>query len=76
MKDCEWVTQLLEPGLLRTRVIPPPPIRELRDLTRARRTLVEHRATEANRVQQRFETATSTLGNIGADVLESPVSSC
>ena len=55
---------------------PPPPIRELRDLTRAHRTLVEHWATEANRVQQRLKIATSTLGNIGADVLGSPVSSC
>lgn len=59
----------MEPGLLCARVIPPPSIRKRRDLTRARLTLIEHRATEANRVQQRIETATSTPGSIAADVL-------
>ncbi len=69
VKDCEWIAQLLEHGLLRASFIPPPPIRELRDLTRARRTLVAQRATEANRVQKLLETANIKLGSVAADVL-------
>jgi transposase len=69
VKDCEWIAELLEHGLLRASFIPPPPIRELRDLTRYRRTLVAQRATEANRVQQLLETANIKLGSVAADVL-------
>ena len=36
VKDSEWLAQLLECGLLRRSFVPPPPIRELRDLTRYR----------------------------------------
>ena len=38
VKDCEWLAQLLEHGL-RGSFIPPRPIRELRDLTRHRKSL-------------------------------------
>jgi transposase len=34
VKDAEWIAQLLQYGLLSPSFIPPPPIRELRDLTR------------------------------------------
>ena len=33
VKDCVWIAQLLEPGLIRASFVPPAPIRELRDLT-------------------------------------------
>lgn len=69
VKDCEWIADLLEHGLLRASFIPPPPIRELRDLTRARRALIAQRATEANRVQKLLEPANITLGSVAADVL-------
>ncbi len=69
VKDCEWIAELLEHGLLRASFIRPPPIRELRDLTRYRRTLVAQRATEANRVQQLLETANIKLGSVATDVL-------
>ena len=36
VRDSEWLAQLLECGLLRGSLVPPPPIRELRDLTRYR----------------------------------------
>ena len=36
VKDSEWLAQLLECGLLRSSFVPPPPIRELRDITRYR----------------------------------------
>lgn len=41
--DSAWIAQLVEHGLVRPSFVPPPPIRELRDLTRHRRTLVEER---------------------------------
>jgi transposase len=41
IKDAEWIADLLCHGLLRSSFVPPKPIRELRDLTRYRRKLVE-----------------------------------
>jgi transposase len=34
IKDCVWIAQLLEHGLIRVSFVPPVPIRELRDPTR------------------------------------------
>ena len=36
VKDCEWIAQLLQHGLLRSSFVPPKPIGELRELTRHR----------------------------------------
>lgn len=35
-KDCQWIADLLQHGLLRGSFVPPSPIRQLRDLTRTR----------------------------------------
>ena len=40
VKDCMWIAQCLEHGLLRGSFVPPAPIRELRDLTRHRKVLI------------------------------------
>jgi transposase len=69
VKDSEWLAQLLEHGLLRSSFVPPPPIRQLRELTRYRRQLVQERAREANRVQKTLETANIKLGDVATDVL-------
>src|SRR5213593_1359812 len=69
VKDCEWIAELLEHGLLRSSFIPPEPIRELRDLTRYRKTLIQQRASEVNRVQKFLETANIKLGSVATDVL-------
>src|SRR5712692_5666775 len=52
VKDCAWIAQLLEHGLLRASFVPPPPLRELRDLTRYRTQLLGDRARVVNRVQK------------------------
>jgi transposase len=52
VKDCQWIAQLLQHGLLRGSFVPPKPIRELRDLTRQRSQLVAERAAVANRIQK------------------------
>src|SRR6266480_5834868 len=49
--------------------IPPAPIRELRDLSRYRKSLVQERAREITRVQKVLETATIKLSSVATDVL-------
>ena len=52
VSDAQWLCELLEHGLLRSSFVPPKPIRELRDLTRYRKALVNERAREANRLHK------------------------
>ena len=69
VKDCEWLADLMRHGLLRASFIPPIEIRELRELTRYRRTLIRERSQEANRVQKVLEDANIKLGSVASDVL-------
>jgi transposase len=67
VKDAEWIAQLLQHGLLTASFIPPPPIRQLRDLTRQRTTLIRQRATLANRLQKVLEDANIKLASVASD---------
>jgi transposase len=69
VQDAEWLADLLRHGLLRASFIPPAPIRDLRELTRYRKTLVQQRAAEVNRVQKLLETANLKLAAVATDVL-------
>jgi len=69
VKDCEWIAQLLEHGLLNASFIPPLEIRDLRDLTRYRRQLVHEHTAEVNRLQKVLETANIKLASVATDVL-------
>jgi transposase len=69
VKDCAWIAQLLQHGLLRASLVPPPPIRELRDLTRQRAQLTREKAAVANRVQKVLEDANIKLAAVASDVL-------
>jgi transposase len=69
VKDSEWLAELLRHGLLKASFIPPQPIRELRELTRYRKTLVQERAQEANRLHKVLESANLKLGAVATDVL-------
>jgi transposase len=69
VKDAEWIAQLLQYGLLRASFLPPPPIRELRDLTRQRAQLVRERAAVVNRIQKVLEDANIKLAGVATDVL-------
>jgi transposase len=69
VQDCAWLAQLLEHGLLRGSFVPPAPIRELRDLTRYRKSLIQERAREANRVHKLLEDAGIKLATVARDVL-------
>ena len=66
LKDAQWLCQLLEHGLLRSSFVAPKPIRELRDLTRYRKSLVWERAREANRLQKVLEDANIKLACIAS----------
>ena len=67
-KDCERIAELLECGLLKGSFIPPPPIRELRDVTRRRTHLQSDRNRVLNRIRRLLETANLKLGSVVSDI--------
>jgi len=69
VKDCEWIAQLLQHGLLRGSYVPPAPQRQLRELTRQRRQLIQTKSSVANRIQKVLEDANIKLGSVASDVL-------
>jgi len=69
VKDSEWLAQLLECGLLRGSFVPPPPIRDLRDLTRYRRKQINERGREVQRLHQVLEDAGIKLATVATDVM-------
>src|SRR6185369_14259299 len=69
VRDCEWLCDLLRHGLLKASFIPPFEIRELRELTRYRQTLVKEQATIANRIQRLLEGGNIKLSQVASDIL-------
>lgn len=69
VKDSEWIAELLRHGLLRGSFIPPRPQRELRELVRYRRAMIEERAREVNRIQKVLEGANIKLGDVTSSVV-------
>jgi transposase len=67
--DSDWLAQLLECGLLKASFVPPPPIRELRDLTRYRVQQVRNRSQEVNRLSKVLEDAGIKLSSVASDVM-------
>lgn len=68
VKDAEWLADLLCHGMLKPSFVPPKPIRELRDLIRYRRKLVEAQAAERNRLLKVLEGANIKLSSVATDV--------
>lgn len=69
VRDCEWLAQLLQCGLLRGSFIPPRPQRDLRDLTRMRTQLRREMSSVANRIHKVLEDANIKLGLVATDIL-------
>jgi transposase len=69
VRDCEWLAQLLECGLLRASFVPPQPIRDLRDLTRLRKILIRERGHHVNRIEKTLELANIKLGTVVTDIM-------
>ena len=57
MQDCVWLAQIVEHGSIRGSFVPPAPIRDLRDLTRYRKTVIQDRTRVANRMHKVLEDA-------------------
>jgi transposase len=53
--DAAWIARLVEHGLVRPSLVPPQPIRELRDLTRYRKTQIKTQIQERGREVQRLD---------------------
>jgi transposase len=68
VKDAEWIADLVRHGLVRASFVPPPAIRELRDLVRLRRSLSEGLTTERNRTLKLLETANIKLASVASEV--------
>jgi transposase len=76
--DAAWLARLAEAGLLAGSFVPDREIRELRDLTRYRKRLVQDRTREGQRVEKVLEdagiklasVASKTLGLSGRDMLD------
>jgi len=64
VKDCEWIAQLLQHGLLKASFVPPQALRELRDLTRHRVKLVGQATSTANRIQKVLEDANNRFPRV------------
>ena len=69
MADAEWICRLMEHGLVRASFVPPPAIRELRDLTRFRRPGIEERTREAQRLDKILQDAGVKLSSVASEVL-------
>ncbi len=69
VKDCEWIADLLAHGLVKGSFIPPEPILDLRDLTRYRKSLIDERIREVNRLHKLLETANIKLASLATNVM-------
>jgi transposase len=69
VSDAAWLCQLLEAGLLRRSFVPPKPIRALRNLTRYRKTQIQERQREANRLHKLLEDTGIKLDCVASDIL-------
>ncbi|HYI11723.1 MAG TPA: IS110 family transposase [Thermoanaerobaculia bacterium] len=66
--DAEWMVKLLRCGLVKPSFVPPRPFRELRQLTRYRRAVVQARASEQNRVEKHLQIAGVKLSSVASCV--------
>ncbi len=69
VNDAQWLAQLLEVGLLRGSFIPPPAIRELRDLCRYRKRQIQALASESQRIDKTLEDTGIKIGSVASKTL-------
>ena len=81
VSDAAWLFQLAEAGLLKANFVPPKPVRQLRNLTRYRKTQIQERAREVSRLHKALDdtgikldcVATNILGLSGRAMLDALV---
>ena len=69
MSDAEWLADVVAHGMVRPSFVPPPPIRELRDLTRYRKRQIDTRTAEVQRLEKVLQDAGIKLSSVAAEVL-------
>ena len=69
MSDAEWLADVAAHGMIRPSFVPPPPIRELRELTRYRKTQTDARAAEIQRLEKVLQDAGVKLTSVASKVL-------
>jgi transposase len=69
VKDCEWIAQLMQYGLLRGSFVPSPAVRQWRDLTRHRTKLMGQRTSVVHRMHKVLEDANVKLSSVISDIL-------
>jgi transposase len=67
--DADWICKMVRFGLVRPSFVPPPQIRELRHLTRYRRTRIEERTRESQRLDKVLQDAGIKLSSVASDIL-------
>lgn len=69
VKDAEWIARLLRHGLVQGSFVPDREQRELREIVRYRRSIIEERAREVNRIQKVLEGGNIKLASVASNIL-------
>jgi transposase len=69
LTDAEWLADVAAHGMVRPSFVPPLPIRELRELTRYRKTQIDARAAEKQRLEKVLQDAGIKLTSVASKVL-------
>lgn len=69
VSDAAWLADLGAHGLVRASLVPPPPIRALRDLTRARTVITGERTREIQRLEKLLEDAGIKLSSVASEIV-------
>jgi transposase len=72
----QWIAELLAPGLIRPRVLPPPPLQALRAPTRTWVSLTQTRSQAKNRVHKGLEDTTIMRASVEADLVGASRAEC
>jgi transposase len=68
LSDAEWLADVAAHGMVRPSFVPPPEIRELREITRYRKTQVDARAREIQRLEKVLQDASIKLTSVASTV--------
>jgi len=69
LSDAEWLADVIAHGMVRPSLVPPPPVRELRELTRYRKTQIAVRAQEIQRLEKVLQDAGIKITSVASKVL-------
>jgi transposase len=69
VKDAEWIAELLKHGLLKASFVPDRKQRELRELIRYRRSVIQQRSQVVNRLQKILEGANLKLASVASNIV-------